>query len=73
MSEQSNADAGVTADASKPVNDVSHLVRRVKRTAGEDEEECAKKIKSTDGSPVRVATNGNETNGHATDADIPSL
>ena len=54
VSEQSSAEAGVSStDSSKPINDISHLIRRVKRST-EGADEISKKLKSADGSAVAI-------------------
>ena len=70
VTEKSTTDTETVIDASKPANDITHLIRRVKRSTEEEEDDSAKKLKATNGSAI-VLTNGNEIqgeNGNITEA-----
>lgn len=70
VTEKSTTDTETVIDASKPANDITHLIRRVKRSTEEEEDDSAKKLKATNGSAI-VLTNGTEIqgeNGNITEA-----
>lgn len=61
VSDKCHVDAGIPVASTQPVNDISHLVRRVKRPADVVDEEVGKRLKGPDASVESVHVNGNGT------------